>query len=421
MYLLSLSLDLHLFLDRKVEVGGFPRASIEPSCEYVSHLLESDTDLSMQRMVASRAKQQYIRSRSSASIESAHRAKTLARAKELQEPHAIFECGGQTTIDGQRDELLSRIRGFRPAETVFEVGKRGEENEATEALRRQRTRISNNKQRLKQTDASQSGEDQGNQPLDHPITTSETPASIPALAHGNQDRNVGVEVDHDTHRNSDQSDSPDPDALSTWADGDNFMSYRPRETNQVEDKGYSVHSGSGHTNFVDAARGVIMDLDNDESSRSSSRMRWDKRGKKYVSQANDEDGSKGKRMIKGESGQKLAATFRSGKFEAWKKANRIGRLARPGEKEGPSAAPSMPSNGRRFKHFAERTPKQPDKYRDDYHKQKKKLAERATNSGANHTRPAKSELRSVEDVRKQRLLKQKRREKNARPSKRQRR
>lgn len=50
-----------------------------------------------------------------------------------------------------------------------------------------------------------------------------------------------------------------------------------------------------------------MDLTNDEGSKSfgvpsRTKMRWDQKSRKYVSRENDTDGSKGARMVTGESG-----------------------------------------------------------------------------------------------------------------------
>ena len=425
-------LDLQLFLGRKlvqgrnglrprsltedIVIGGFPRQSVEPTCEQVTRLLDENLDLKMQRTVAIRAKKHYSRTRTSASAESAHRSKLLSTAKELQEAHPIFESKAGEIVNGERDDLLSRISGFRPSENVFEIGRHGHENEATEALRRQKKRMDKNQQVGGWSGEAKKEIDNG----DGEMLQEESANPNPNPA---DTRDSSPLIFHEDDAYTLTGDRQDPDSTQIWQDADIYMSYHPRESNLVEETGYGVNSGSRQAGFINAARGAAMDLDKDEISRNygePSRMRWDKRGKKYVSQANDEDGSRGKRAIVGESGQKIAASFRSGRFEAWKKANRIDRLARPGEKEAPSWT-RFGSTDRQnsFKHSTTRAPKQPDKYRDDYQKRKRKLAEQnATNNGQVHTRTAKSELRSVDDVRKQRLLKQKRRDKNARPSRR---
>ena len=209
-----------------------------------------------------------------------------------------------------------------------------------------------------------------------------------------------------------------------FQDEEHFMSYLPRNTNLAEDRALSVHKGSGNAaDFLLEARGATLDMGGDESkgmkeaSRAGSGMRWDKKGKKYVSRANDLDGSKeGKaKYIRGESGQKIAATFRSGRFEAWKKRERIERMPRVGEREAPSAASNAPGR-QRWKHKQERAPKEADKWRDDYHVRKKRVAEaREKRVGRFKDGQGKSEIKSLDDMAKGRRLKERRREKNARP------
>src|SRR5690554_4701307 len=120
----------------------------------------------------------------------------------------------------------------------------------------------------------------------------------------------------------------------SWEDSEHFMSYNP-STSLAEDRGYSIVGG---TSFAEAARIATMDLVNDDSGKGFAEahkkgMRWDEKGKKYVQRANDEDGSKGDKMIIGESGQKIAASFKSGRFDAWKNAHKITRMPRVGESE----------------------------------------------------------------------------------------
>jgi len=122
-------------------------------------------------------------------------------------------------------------------------------------------------------------------------------------------------------------------------------------------------------------------------------------------------------MITGESGQKIAASFKSGRFDAWRRSNKLDRLPKVGEAESARAGGRL-GGGRLYKHNSDRAPKQPDKFRDDYYEKKKKQDEaKAGNTGRFATNGrAKSELKGVEDVRRDRKLKQRRMEKNARPA-----
>jgi ATP-dependent RNA helicase DDX54/DBP10 len=213
----------------------------------------------------------------------------------------------------------------------------------------------------------------------------------------------------------------------TFEDSEHFMSYHP-STSLAEDRGYSITGGV--TSFTEAARGATMDLVNDEAGKGFAEahkakgMRWDKKAKKYVSRANDEDGSKGAKMIIGESGQKIAASFKSGRFDAWRNAHKIDRMPRTGELEAPGvnnrfSGDGAPMGGKlrgKMYHKATAAPKRPDKFRDDYAVRKKRFDE-AKSKGLVKGSTPKSEIRSTADVTKARKLKEKRREKNARPSK----
>jgi len=76
--------------------------------------------------------------------------------------------------------------------------------------------------------------------------------------------------------------------------------------------------------------------------------------------------------------------------------------------------------GRRFRHNKDQAPKAADPLRDDYQKRKKKVdaaKERSMAKAGGAASNGKSEIKSTDDIRKARKLQQKRKEKNARPSK----
>ncbi|EKG19568.1 RNA helicase ATP-dependent DEAD-box conserved site [Macrophomina phaseolina MS6] len=429
-------LDLQLFLSRKlvlgrtdgdfsfandVVVGGFVRDKLARACEWVNKLLDDDEDLSNLRIVASKGEKLYMRTRNSASSESAKRAKEISTTEAFSELSMLFN-DDVDKVEVEREKMLARISGFRPQETVFEIGKRGTADEAAEMMRKRREKV--DPRRRQQTEGKQAFNERSIADL-----TSNTAAV-------QDDDDEFDEMDVDVNMDSASEDEleitfPETQAnkasKESWQDPEHFMSYTPKTLNLAENRGYGVHSGSydnqGRSgNFVEEARGAAMDLNQDESkgfaeAHKSRGMRWDKKSKKYVARANDEDGSKGAKFVRGESGQKIAASFKSGRFEAWKKTNKIGRLPRAGETETSSNV-SHGANGRRFKHKMVKAPKEADKFRDDYHVRKKRVEEakekrigRFANGGG------KNELKGVDDVRKSRALREKRRAKNARPSK----
>lgn len=431
-------LDLQLFLGRKlvvgreaesnfnlatdVVVGSQRRDTMQTQNEWVTRTLEVDADLAMLRSVAAKGEKLYQRTRNSASSESAKRARGLVGSEAWSELHPMFSTDSDG-MEAARQAMLARVGGFRPQESIFEIGaKRGgrkNNDEAVDAIRTIRNGLEVKKQKSQAARAAgrateaddltenvaglDESEEEGMQELDDMSMASDSELEV-IFSGGNRTNGKGgpKENEGDAFRNSEY-----------------FMSYAPEGNELDEERAYGVHSGS-NSNFVEAARGATMDLAGDEGSKgfgeARSVMRWDKRHKKYVARANDDDGSKGKKLVRGESGAKIAASFRSGRYDAWKKANRVSRAPRVGEKEKESASATPNgglSGGKRYKHSKVQAPKAADKFRDDFDKRKKKVAaakERETAAQGN-----RRELHSIDDIRKARNLQQKRKEKNARP------
>ncbi|KAF2460760.1 ATP-dependent RNA helicase dbp10 [Lineolata rhizophorae] len=456
-------LDLQLFLSRRlvlgrtsddinfardVAVGALIRDRLERACEWAKKLLDDDADLSALRHVAVKGERLYLRTRNSASSESAHRAKEIVASPAFNQLCMLFG----DVVDAeqtQRENMLARLSGFRPTETVFEIGnKRGQAVEAVGLMRKRMEKTGGRKAQPATAATTENinvastatngalGEDsnadpmvldeQRNGPSDHANIS-----SIPDWEAESDDGDDGLEItilDPVAKPESKPGSKPDGATAAAWEDPENFMSYLPRTQNLAEERGYGVQAGEQSSSFLTAAKGATLDLVNDESKGfaepSKARgMRWDKKSKKYVARANDTDGSRngsGGGMVRGEDGRKLAASFRSGRFDAWRKTNRIDRLPRIGEAETPfkAAANIAGSAGSRwFKHKAEKAPKEADRWRDDYHKRRKRVQEaKEKRIGKFREGPGdRKELRNVDRVRKERRLKEARRAKNARP------
>ena len=97
------------------------------------------------------------------------------------------------------------------------------------------------------------------------------------------------------------------------------------------------------------------------------------------------------------------------RFEEWQNAHKT-KLQQNGTSEKLNAS-RFGASGRKFKHMKNKAPKAPDRYRDDYESQKKKAAE-AAKSHKND-----GQLRDAQQIRKLRMIKEQRKNKNARPSK----
>ena len=434
-------IDLQLFLGRKlvlgrdgssavdfaqdVVVGGLVRDKLERSCESVTKFVDEDAELEALCRVAAKGEKLYVRTRSSASGESAKRAKEVVASKDWLAVNELF-TDHTNTLEIEREKMLARVSGFRPLETVFEIGKRGHGGEAAEVMRKRRERIGS--KRACKPETQQTKPEAAIRELEAEVDSASEDVDSGGVHELGQ--SALSESEDDLEVTLSQMKTPKAGKRATdWKDEEHFMAYTPASTNVAEERGYGVHSGSYNTasqnsNFLQAARGVTMDLNNDDGAKAFAEpskargMRWDKKSKKYVARANDEDGSKGAKYIRGESGQKIAASFRSGRFDAWRKSNKMDRFPRTGEAESTTAGRAM-AVGARYKHRQEKAPKDADRFRDDYHTRKKRVAEaKEKRVGRFREGAGKREVRSVDDLRKQRALKGKRMEKNARPSKR---
>ncbi|KAJ4134909.1 ATP-dependent RNA helicase dbp10 [Fusarium equiseti] len=428
-------IDLQLFLGKKlvvgqetknpsfsedVVVGALKRDPVEGQVEWFNKALYENEDVSALRGVAIKAEKLYLKTRNSAASQSAKRSKELVGSQGWSQLHPLF---GED-VDGAeqaRVDMLARISGFRPQETIFEIGGRRDKGttEAAEVMKQLRKRITPRRQVAAKEEDDFDGIDD------------DIPEVAKAAVDSDEEEEEVEEMDIDDESDDGLevtvSNANTKKGQTDWRDPELFMSYTPRTFNAAEERGYGVSSGGNDSsNFVEAARGVTMDLTNDENAKSfgeptRSKMRWDKKGKKYVSRENDDDGSKGAKMIRGESGVKIAASFQSGRFDKWKRANRLGKLPHVGEQVRPGATShvaNLPS-GVRYKHKQERAPKEADKYRDDFEVRKKRVDE-AREKRVGRFRDgmgSKKELKGRDDIRKGRIEKEKKRLKNARPSK----
>ncbi|KAI6383143.1 ATP-dependent RNA helicase dbp10 [Pyricularia grisea] len=433
-------LDLQLFLGRRLVVGqdtsananfasdvvlgALQRNPIETNVEWVEKVVQESHDIALMRSVVVKAQKQYLRTRVSASSQSAKRARELTASRAWSQPHLIFGVNTDDT-EALRVEMLAKISGFKPQETVFEIGHggKGTISEAVEVMKQLRKRAPVRKSK---TDKDANDEDE------------DVPIIKRAKSDESSDEDASFDEEDDFGAANDESDeelevtvSNNADAAkntSAWRDSEHFMTYTPRQSNVAEERGYGVNAGSNGANFLEAARDVAMDIANDEKSTSfgapnRATMRWDKKNAKYVSRAHDEDGSRGNtKMIRGESGVKIAASFKSGRFDRWRKDNRLGKL--PGVGEAETGLPrgmgggAVGGGGRRFNHKREDAPKEADKFRDDYHVRKKRVAE-AKEKRIGKFRDgegSKREIKNNDDIRKARKIKELKMRKNARPS-----
>lgn len=410
-------LDLEIFLGRKLllsgdyqgersdvnysmnlVLGSFPEQTFENILEDVDAVRARDYDIQMLQGVAKRGEKLYLKTREPPSAESIKRAKEI-RSKGWNSVHVLF---GESSLLKQRQELLDRLGQKRLKDTVFEF-KKTTMTEAAELMSRRRRQLAPIQERAKERKK---------------IQEQEREAGLVYSLDGEMEKR---------EQNTTNAAASDKDLESVFGssgkkkkrdfrDPNFFMShYASLET--LQEKGYGMGAAGGSKSFAEESRAATFDVNGEGIDYQQKQgMKWDRKRGKFIN-AGSEAGKDGRaaKYIRGESGQKIAASFRSGRFDAWKMAHKTDY------KTGAMEQSSMGNqhSNHKFKHNQVRAPKLADKSRDDYYSQKKKVKEAVAKgvSVKGITQNISSGLKSTDEIRKQRQLKEKRREKNARPSK----
>lgn len=205
---------------------------------------------------------------------------------------------------------------------------------------------------------------------------------------------------------------------------------------------YSLTDGA--SSFAAQAHGVTFDITGDVTvaqRQRHTRMTWDKKKKKFIK--GDGSGADNIKLVRTENGTRLPATYRSGRFDEWKKKAKV-TIPKIGEREAERPTSVHASGGRRWRHNKVIEAKPLDKLSTDYERKSRQLRKKRVstaggesdgsqvrpakntgklskkNSGKRHEgkslRRVKSEIKTVDQIHKTRKIAEKRRGKNARPS-----
>lgn len=388
------------YTDRLV-LGSIPRVDIETFQELYENILRNHYELSVVKGVATKGEKLYYRTRQPASQESLKRSKEILQTGNWDDQHLLFG----PNLEKEKEKFLTQLLNRKSKETVFEFNKKGndrDEDSLVEFMHKRRKQIAPIQRRAKERRELLEKERMAG--LTHGIENE-------ILKNDGEVGYSGITIEADEEELQDAFEDADEliekkksEKKKSFRDPQYFLShYAPASV--IQDQQLSLSSS-----FANDAAKATFDLDNDEKLNANKQvMQWDRKKGNYVN-AHSTD----KKFIIGESGQKIPATYKSGRFDDWKKQRNL----KP-TKTGAMEANATNSNDRRFKHKKVASPKLPDKFRDDYHKQKEKV-KKAVDSGLQvkgYNKPGqKQELRSTEDIRKARAVKDKKKAKNARPS-----
>lgn len=427
-------------------IGAFPRDVLDDEVAYIRALGTEHHALSTLRNVMRKGQGLYERSRGRASPAGYTRAKEMSReparwglvaAGASAGIHPVLRLKGAVgknvaVEDKRRSALLAAVDSFRPIETALEIGSRGKNGNA-DLMRGRREALTKAMERREIIQVPDGG-----------VGAAESKEVEMA---DESDINVCSTIFSCLYR---------PDHLYRLSLGQfhqsprrgytttrNFTSHTVR-LSQTQKRGkptshsfnvgltkprYSLRDGE---TFAEQARHSTFDLTGDEGvvaqRRAQSKLAWNKKKKKFV--RGDGTGSDNVKMVRAESGVKLPASYRSGRFDEWRAKARVS-LPRVGE-----AVPDrQPPNRKRFKHTSTSAAKPLDKLTTNYERkarvQKKMEAVGAVSSeepiskgrhitgrryGGKSLRKVHGEIKSAEQIRKTRKIVEKRKAKNARPS-----
>lgn len=485
-------LDLQLFLGRPITssapgsdagyteslvLGTFERERIDQDVEYIRVIHDQNHSLESMKAVMKRGHAMYERSKGKASPASYQRAKDmskdavfmLAGAHEAIHPILLGEDNGGTVRveeEAARRKLLEAVSAFRPNETILEAGSaktaQGALNaelmkERRKALGKSRERAALNAQASTSATAgadekadADEGKDQDFEQLDDvevEMADEEDIAVSIYLVHSirrltpflrpyltlQRPRRRTSETAISTCRIIKRTPIPIKGKLSHSL-STHQHAYIPLPSS------YSLRDGAS---FIEQAQLATFDLAGDEgNSDRQHRMKlsWDKKKKKFVQGGGV--GADNVKLVKTESGVKLPATYRSGRFDEWKQKSHRS-LPKVGETEESGHSGRGGGGGRRFRHNKQEEAKPLDKMATTYERKLRRNQARDADDGGEGSQQkggrggagrgrgsgkpgsryggkplgrVKSELKTKEQIHKTRKVAENRKAKNARPS-----
>ncbi|GAA5881726.1 hypothetical protein JCM3774_005969 [Rhodotorula dairenensis] len=426
-------------------LGAPPRLLTDTDIETHRSLVEHHPHLEQLQIVSQRGQRMYERGLGKASPESYRRAKEMAREKveraaktggvvsEAGEEHPIYDeylagaigrgrtDNGSTgedvraaaerakAVERSRAELLAKIGGFRPNETVLEVnakGKNGASEGGMAMLMKERRKALLRSERAreltKQIDEDELPElPEGSGASAAPIADEVAEVELPkAPLRTEMDEADEEELEAVFGKKPAKRAKPAGDKPS-WRDERFFMGYE--QEGAATEAGYALTNGESfvaqakHSTYDMGGRGDTEGTPAEALAQRASTLKWDRKSKKFVRA--DQVGADNKKLIRSESGQRLPATFKSGVYDEWRKNARI-NVPRVGDQE--ISGRTTAQGNKRFRHQGG-APKSEGGDHGGKGKHAKRTVGAAGKPGA-----APGGLKTAAEIRKERIAKEKR-------------
>jgi len=325
-------LDLHVFLGRPLNLvelgvkvdadsdgslGEVPQSLVDDEAVDVDQIIRENVELNGLVKTCTNAFNKYTKSRPAPSHESVKRVKQMADDGVKLGIHPMF---ASVDVDekGARLEMLNALKNFKPKTTIFEINSTSKKSGLAmmQAKRAQHEHIVTNNQ-----------EKRAERQLTIQQTSDSSQKSTSDVQQADDKDIDHVFGDVVTSRKSKTSRKHSQKATTSFKaisleepstgvkDKENYIEYRPSD--YASERGLSI----GNT-FEREAAGAVLDFTEDDNDGNKPKRRWDRKRKKFVTESNEGKNKK----IKTESGNWIAASYKSNAYSDWKHRSKQGDL-----------------------------------------------------------------------------------------------
>lgn len=338
--------DLHLFLGRPLKLAD-PQADSDQDADGVlgrvpqsliddeDALLITDHERSLElqnlHRISENAYIQYSKSRPAPAPESIKRVKE-ANYNQLG-VHPLFwsRLGGEEI---QRLKFVDSIKSYKSKATIFEINATNKTT-ASEVMRAKRSRdreVISKFQRLQEEKATSTAQSLSTAKTDLPASQDSAEESMEGVFSqvlGKRKRSDGADAESRKKKKD-----------GTTQDAEYYIPYRPKDFES--EKGLSI----GGSSFEQAAAGAVLDLLGDQTEdlrKNKSVLKWDRKKKKFVGAGGHED----KKKVRTESGRLINSSYKTNIYEDWKKKYKIDDQDSEEDEGGQTSMTHKKGRGRR--------------------------------------------------------------------------
>ncbi|XP_068430843.1 ATP-dependent RNA helicase DDX54 [Clinocottus analis] len=326
--------DLHLFLGRPVQFatpehtpdsegvfGRVPQSILDDESSHLTTTHENSLDLQSMLHVSENAYKQYIKSRPSPSPESFRRVKNTDLSIIAVHP-LLGSCLEKMELE--RLHIVDAIKGYKSKSTIFEINSsnKTEAGKVMQAKRSKDKRLVDKFSKQKATMAAESRLHQSVKPstaADEDFTNStgenedDMKGVFSAVVGGKKKRLYDYQDDGEERQQNKRS-------RQSGKDDEYYIPYRPKDFDS--ERGLSL--GTEGSAFEQQASSAVLDLmgdDRNKFNQHKSIMKWDRKKKRFVSDAGKEDQKKKIRLDGGQviDNKKNKKNF----YDEWKKKYKV--------------------------------------------------------------------------------------------------